>query len=146
MKKTLNLAPVLQVVQNIPENYFPCLYLSIDQVWWFNLINLSELFIIRKYVKIRFKNRGSPWYFLSSRDQQIKKITKNKQKWLFLYTFLASFFMAFLSQKLIYTINTWFNFVLGSFFKQNHLLNLIILGDYAKRWPIWARTPKQKLM
>ena len=36
MKRTWNLAPVLQIVQKIPENYCPCLYLSIDQVWWLN--------------------------------------------------------------------------------------------------------------
>ena len=36
------------------------------------------------------------------------------------------FFMVFLAQKVIYTINIWFNFVLGSIFKQEHLLNLII--------------------
>ena len=34
----------------------------------------------------------------------------------FLFTLLVSFFMAFLAQKLIYTINIWFNFVPGSFF------------------------------
>ena len=43
-------------------------------------LNFPELFITGKYVKIRFKNRGSPCYFLSSRDQQIKNITKIKQK------------------------------------------------------------------
>ena len=43
----------------------------------------------------------SPWYFFSSRDQEIKNITKMKQKVLFLFTFLASFLMAFLEQKLI---------------------------------------------
>ena len=59
-------------------------------------------------------------------------------------TFLASFSMAFLMQKLIYTINIWFNVVLGSFFKQDHLLNLIILGGYAKGWPKCARISKQK--
>ena len=37
MKKTWNLAPVLQIVQKIPENYCPCLYLPIDQVWWLNM-------------------------------------------------------------------------------------------------------------
>ena len=31
-----NLATVLQIVQKIPENYCPCLYLSIGQVWWLN--------------------------------------------------------------------------------------------------------------
>ena len=54
--------------------------------------------------------------------------------------------MAFLSQKLIYTINIWFNFVPGSCFRKDHLLNLIILGVYAKGWPKCARISKQKLM
>ena len=40
--------------------------------------------------------------------------------------------MAFLAQKLTYTINIRFNFVFRSSFKQDHLLNLIILGVYAK--------------
>ena len=34
-------------------------------------------------------------------------------------------FMAFLKQRLICLLHTWFNFVFGSFFEQNHLLNLI---------------------
>ena len=93
-----------------------------------------------------FKNWGWPCYFLSSTGQQIKNITKIKQKRLFVFTFFASFFMAFLAQKLIYTINMWFNFVLGSFFKQDHLLNLIILGGYAKVWPKCTHISKQKLM
>ena len=103
------------------------------------------MFIIEKYVKIRFKNRGSPCYFLSSRGQKIKNITKIEQKRLLLFTFLVSFFMAFLAQKLIYTINIWFNFVFGSFFEQDHLLNLFILRVYAKRSPKWAHISKQKL-
>ena len=36
--------------------------------------------------------------------------------------------MAFLAQKLIYTIIIWFNYVFGSFFEQDHLLNLFILA------------------
>ena len=36
--------------------------------------------------------------------------------------------MAFLAQKLIYTINAWFNFAFGSYSEQDRLLNLIILG------------------
>ena len=40
--------------------------------------------------------------------------------------------MTFLAQKLTYTINMLFNFVFGSFFKQNLLLNLVILGIYEK--------------
>ena len=90
------------------------------------------MFIIGKYVKIMFKNRGSPCYFLSSRGQKIKNITKIEQKRLLLFTFLVSFFMAFLAQKLIYTINIWFNFVFGSFFEQDLQLNLFISGVYEK--------------
>ena len=41
---------------------------------------------------------------------------------MFLFTFLVSFSMTFLAQKLIYTLNIWFNFVPGSFFEQDHLL------------------------
>ena len=55
--------------------------------------------------KTRLENQGSSCYFLSSRGQKIKNITKIEQKRLFLFTFLVSFFMAFLAQKLIYTIN-----------------------------------------
>ena len=36
--------------------------------------------------------------------------------------------------------------MLGSFFKQNHLLNLTILGGYAERLPKCARISKQKQM
>ena len=68
-------------------------------------LNFPELFIKGKYVKIRFKNRRSSCYFLSSKGQKIKNITKIEQKMLFLFIFLVSFFMAFLAQKLIYTIN-----------------------------------------
>ena len=104
------------------------------------------MLIIGKYVKTRFKNRGSPCYFLSSRGGKIKNITKIEQKRLLLFTFLVSFLMAFLGRKLIYAITTWFNFVFGSFFEQYHLLNLFILGVYAKRWPKCACISMQKLM
>ena len=36
MKRTWSLAPVFQIVQKISENYYPCLYLPIDKVWWLN--------------------------------------------------------------------------------------------------------------
>ena len=39
-------------------------------------LNFSELFIKEKYVKIRFKNREAPCYFLTFRGQNIKNITK----------------------------------------------------------------------
>ena len=51
---------------------------------------------------------------------------------MFLFTFLVLFFMVFVAQKLIDAINKLFYFVPGSFFEQD-LLNLIILGVYAKR-------------
>ena len=84
-----------------------------------------------------------------------------------LFAFLVTFFVAFLAQKLIYPVNMWFNhrhkkrkdyvfsfrflwlwfnFVFGSFFEQDHLLNLTILGGYAKTWRKCARVSKQQLM
>ena len=110
-----------------------------------NFVKFPKLFIIEKYVKIMFKNRGSPCYFLISRGQTIKNITKIEKKRLFLFPLLVSLFMEFLMQKLVYTINIWFNFVFGSFFEQDHLLNLIVLGVYVKSWPKHARISKQKL-
>ena len=38
-------APVLQIVQTIPENYCSCYYLSIGEVWW-----LKELWF-KRYVQ-----------------------------------------------------------------------------------------------
>ena len=96
-----------------------------------------------KYVKIRFINWGSLCYFLSSRGQNIKNITKIEHMRLFLFTFLVSLLWRFLRK---YKINVWFNFVPDSFFEQGYLLNLIILGVHAKRWPKCARISKQKLM
>ena len=84
--------------------------------------------MIGKYAKIRFKNRDSPCYFLSYSGQKIKNTTKIEQKRLFLFKFFVPLFMGFLAQKLIHAINIWFNFVFGSFFEQDHLLNLIALG------------------
>ena len=104
------------------------------------------MLIAGKYVKIMSKNRGLPCYFLGSRGQKIKNITKTQQKRLFLFTFLVSVFMAFLAPKLVYTISIWFNFVFGSIFEQDPLLNVISLGVYTKRWPKCARISKQKLM
>ena len=110
-------------------------------------VDLPELLIIGKYVKIRFRNMGSPCYFLSCEDRRVKGITKIEEKRLFLSTFLVSFFMAFLTNRLIYTIGIWFHFLcLSHFFEQNQLLNLIFLGGYMKKWPRCACISKQKLM
>ena len=48
-------------------------------------LNFPELFIKGKYLKIRFKNRGSPCYFQSSRGQKMSNITKIEPKRLFGY-------------------------------------------------------------
>ena len=107
-----------------------CFFAFFKEVWYNKLVDeisssFPELFIIGKYVKMRFKNRGSPSYFLSSRGQKIKNITKMKQERLSLFTILVSFFITFLAQKLIYTINIWLKFVFGSFFEQDNLLKWI---------------------
>ena len=78
------------------------------------------MFIIEKYLNIRFKNRWLPYYFLSSKGQKMKNFRKIEQKILLLFTFLVSFFMAFLTQRLIYTRNIWFNFLFGFLFEQDH--------------------------
>ena len=89
------------------------------KTWRWNFFKFSWVVHMGKCVTIRFKRRGSPCYFLSSRGQKIKNITK-------IVYILGFIFMVFLAQKLIYTINIWFNFVFGSFFQQDHLLNLFI--------------------
>ena len=60
---------------------------------------------------------------LFSRGQKIKNVTKIEQKRLFFVRFLVSFFWR------LYI----FNFLFGSFFEQDRLLNLFVLGIYAKR-------------
>ena len=42
LKRTWNLAPVVQIVQKIPEHLCPRLYLSIDQVWLLNELWLKK--------------------------------------------------------------------------------------------------------
>ena len=74
----------------------------------------------------------------------IIKNIKIAKKIMFLFTFLVSFFTAFLTKKLAPEIS--FNFVFGSFFEQDHLLNLFVLGVNAKRWPKCARISLQKLI
>ena len=94
-------------------------------------LNFSELFIIGKYIKIRFKNWGSPCYFLSSRGQKIKILQKHTR--LFLFTLLLVLFLWRFSRKNWFT--QWIydlNSCLAHFYGQDHLLKLIILGVYAK--------------
>ena len=90
---------------------------------------------------------GNMWKSgLNSIGQKIKNMAKIEYTSLFLFTFLVSFFMAFLALKLLYAVSEWFNFTPGSFCEQDYLLNLIILVVYMKRWPECARISKQKLM
>ena len=77
------------------------------------------------------------WVLQIKRSKMLQKHTR-----LFLFTFLVSSFMVLLAQKLIYTINIWFNFAPGLFLEQDHPLNLIILGVYFKRLPKCARILK----
>ena len=86
------------------------------------------MFIIVKFVKIRFKNGTAK---LFSRGQKIKNITKIEQNKLFLFTFLVSFFGIFRANTDVHN-KYIFNFVFGSFFEED-LLNLFVLGFYAKR-------------
>ena len=65
----------------------------VDEIY----LNFLEMLIIKKYVKIRLLKSGLPCYFLSSRGKEIKNIRKIEQKRLFLFTFLVSFFMEFLT-------------------------------------------------
>ena len=43
---SLDLSPVLQIVQTFPENYCPCLYLSIGHVWLLNFCILCSYFLL----------------------------------------------------------------------------------------------------
>ena len=77
---------------NVGKPHFPRTYTPGG-----NMTNLSmiliislrfpELLIIGKNVKIRFKTRGSPCYFLSSRSQKIINITKIEHTRLLHYWF-----------------------------------------------------------
>ena len=97
------------------------------------------MFIIGIYVKIVFKNRGSQsnfWVLEVKRSKISQKLNK-----------IDCFCLhSWFHLKLIWTINIWLNFVFGSFFEQDHLLNLFILGVYVKGWPKCARISIQKLM
>ena len=44
MKRTWNLVPALQTLQKITQNYCPCSYLSIGQVWWLNELCFTCIF------------------------------------------------------------------------------------------------------
>ena len=99
-----------------------------------SLFKFSELFIIGKYVKIRFKNRRPPY-------QKDQKCCKNWIKEIAFAYILGFIFYGETDSHNKYI----FTFVFGWFLEHDHLLNLFILGVYAKRWPKCARISKQKL-
>ena len=70
--------------------------------------------------------------FYRSKDQiYYKNLTKET-----IFVWILGFIFYVASRtKTDLTINIRVNFVFGSFFEQDHLLNLIILGVYTKRWP-----------
>ena len=97
-----------------------------------NFFKLSWLVHYRKICKTRFKNRGYHAIF-SVLEANISKILQklNKTDCFCLHSWFH-FLWSFFAQKLTDTINIWFNFVVCSIFEQDHLLNFIILGDYAR--------------
>ena len=98
------------------------------------------MFIIEKYVKTRFKNRGSPCYFLEvKRSKELQKLNKRG----YFCTILGFIFYTVNRAKADLRSKYIFKFVFGSFFEQDHLLNLFILSVNAKRWPKCARISKQ---
>ena len=88
--------------------------------------------ITEKYLKIRFKNRGPPCYFLEAKRSKIlQKLNKRD----YFSNILGFIFYGVSHAKPDLSSKYIFNFVFGSFFEQDHLLNLLILGVYAQRWP-----------
>ena len=82
--------------------------------------------------------------FPVKRSKVLQKL--NKRDFFFTFSFFSFFLWRFSRKILIYTINIWVNFVFGSYFEQDHLLNVFISGVYVKRWPKYARISIQKLM
>ena len=77
MKRTWNLAPVFQINQKITENYCPCLYLSVGQVWW-----LHELWFKRYIQKCTFVSCNNIHHdFTDSVNHGMVKIAKTWISW-----------------------------------------------------------------
>ena len=116
LKKSVIRIPLKPLLSKNLRNF------SIKEVWYnknlFHEISLSfpELFIIRKYVQIGFKNKGSPYFFLRSRGQKMKILQKLNKRDCFCLHSRFNFLWRF-SKNLIYKINIWFNFAFGSFFE-----------------------------
>ena len=101
-----------------------------------NFFNFSWVVHYRKkYVKIKFKNRGPSCYFIEiKRSKILQKLNKRDCY----CNILGLTFYGVCHSKYI------FNFVFGSVFEQDHLLNLCILAFYAQRWPKCACISKKE--
>ena len=89
-------------------------------------LNFADLFIIGKYAKIRFKNRRLPY-------QKDQKYYKNWAKETAFVDILGFIFYGVSRAKTDLHNKYIVTFKFGWFFEQDHLLNLFILGVYAKR-------------
>ena len=84
----------------------------------------------RKIFKFRFKNRVPPCYFLKVKSSKIlQKLNKGD----YFCNILGFSFYGVSCAKTDLHSKYISNFVFGSFFEQDHLSNLVILGVYAKR-------------
>ena len=105
-------------------------------------LTFPELFIIKKYLKTRFKNRRPLCYILEVKRSKILQQLNQRD---YCCNILGFIFYVDSCAKTDLHSKYLFNFVFGSFFEQDHLLNLFILRVYAKRSPKWAHISKQKL-
>ena len=75
LKRAWNLAPVYQIFQKIPENYCPCLYLSITRVWWPN-----EFWLKRYIQKMHLVLCTNTPHDVT--DLVIYRMVKNRKTWI----------------------------------------------------------------
>ena len=86
----------------------------------------------KKYVRIRFRIKGPPCYFLVvKRSKVLQKLNKRDR----FCNFLSLTFYGVSLAKTDLLTKYIFKFVFGSFFEQDNLLNSFILRVYVQRWP-----------
>ena len=75
LKRTWNLAPVLQIVQRISENCCPGLYQSIGQIWW-----LNQLWFKRYIQKVHLLSCANTHHDIT--DLVNHEMVKNAKNWI----------------------------------------------------------------
>ena len=141
-KRTWNLAPVCQIVQKIPENYCPCLFLSIDRICWPNELwfkryipkcTLSHVLIMTSQIcldmarlkiqKLEYLVNGTELF------SEIKKILNLSLRWLILrsYLFQYPYSHRFIPLFTNYVILGWYLIKLFSKVKDPHGLPVLRL-------------------